>query len=63
MQVMHDTTISSVNFEVNLTKHGELYFAEKDLLSYYMKKKKSLSFVLWNKYFHSLNETFHLSTH
>ena len=61
MQVMHESTISCGNNEMNLTKHGEFYFADKDLFScLYKTNNECFSFVQWNKYFHEVkDEMFH----
>ena len=61
MQAMHD---ESINFpRLQLSKHGEFCFTEKDLFSCYIKQiglMNVFSFVQWSKHFHSVkDEMFH----
>ena len=45
MQAMHESTISRGNNEMNLTKHGEFCFAEKDLFSCYITQIMNVFFI------------------
>ena len=62
--VNHKSIISHDYNEVNWTKNGEFCFTDKDLFSCHIKQIMNvLSFMLWNKYFHSVkDEMFHSSS-